>query len=419
MSYVPKYTPGTRDVLLLANHSLTGIYAYDLTDQFFIASDNTLRDGIYRSANQSVGAVFASPYGDFFSFLVFGSAETFDVRADTWDAASVLPALTSPTNGATSDGAVRPSGQTAFDTYAYPGAGTRVAIANGRTSVVLDDFGTGTRQTLSPPGNITNVAWSEDTSVIAITTTTAPYVYAYRFPDLTGINLPTASPPLSGSPCAVAVSPDGRYVAAARYDSVTSTTNLVIYDLTLGSAGIRTGITYAQSVFFSDATALTVGRTASNYTWDYTVGPGGATSYLGANTVFHDVADRVGRIKNSSCGRFVLVVETNRVLVYHRATMTLYREVSLTGLYDADIGTFGHTISNANGLPVRAADGAPIPGVKVSAYRRDTMELCRTAVTDAEGKYIIPVGGVRESFVVFQGKNENEGSVIVDRVVPV
>ena len=419
MSYVPKYTPGTRDVLLLANHTLTGIYAYDLTDQFFIAPDNTLHDGIYRAAGQSVGAVFASPYGDFFSFLVYGSTGTFDVRADTWGAAAVLPALTSPTNGASTYVVAKPSLQAAFDTYAYPGAGSQVAIANGRASVVIDDFDTGTRQTLSPPGNVTNVAWSEDKSVIAITTSTAPYVYAFRFPALTAIDLPTASTPLAGTPCGVAVSPDGRYVAAVRWDSSPSNTTLVLYDLTLGSVATRAGIVSAQSVFFSDATTLTVGRTTTFYTWDYTVGPGGATSYIGANTVFPDVAERVRRIKNSSCGRFVLVVETDRVLVYHRATMTLYRAPSLTGLYDADIGTFGHAISNANGLPVRAADGNPIPGVKVSAYRRDTMELYRTAVTDAEGKYIIPVGAACESFVVFQGKNENEGSVIVDRVVPV
>lgn len=416
MSYTLKYPAGSREILMIGTHSTQGIHAYDLEREVFI--DGISKDGIYREAGNSALAVFASPYSDFFTFLVFGSSDTFNVRSDTWGSAAVLAGLTSSASSGQSASSGYPAPGQRISTVCYPGTGTEVAIAYGGSTCLVDDFKTGARRTLSYSGTVRDVAWSEDGSTLAVVSSVGPYLYVYSLPGLAPVAL--TIPSEFAAPAAVAVSPSGRYVATVVYSISSSAAVLTLFDLSNGTSYVLSGAVSAVGLFFLSDTELCLARSASFYDRCYAIDDPVGLTYIGSNIFFPHVDDRIIRIKNSSCGKYILVVQKQKILVYHRATRVLYRTVTTTlqGYYDADVGMFGHSISNAAGLAVTDPLGAPIPGVKVLAIRRETGELQSSAVTDASGRYSIPLGAAHESSVIFQGVNANEGSVIVDRVIP-
>lgn len=125
--------------------------------------------------------------------------------------------------------------------------------------------------------------------------------------------------------------------------------------------------------------------------------------------------------KFSSDGKYLLLIVAGYVGVYDWATkaqLTNFAAAGGSGLFCADCGPMGHSISNADTTPVADSEGNPIEGVVVTVHHKASGEMCGYATTDVDGRYVAPVPTTAPHTVLFKGPLSNEASVVVDWVIP-
>lgn len=414
MSYVPKYKPGSRDVVLFGEYSLLTAYnnlrVGDLEQKSYFRGDV---EGLYGiSSGSAVLDVFVSPYSDFALSLTQGSTTLHIYDSEAWSRGSLrnFPSIAfgSQTASATDKRKAR---------LAYPGTGTELLINFNGSDVLLYDFSEEIFSTLPAQGvQVNDVAWSGGKNVIALALHNPPYAALYSYPDMQPIALPAAE---TSARHRAAVSPDGRFVVFTAYYSSSSLGSISVLDLQLGTR-TQIGQQYLGEVVFVSDTRFIVARAGTSIPgqicFDYN---SGSNTWDQATLPFSSVARPVGDMKISSCKRYFLLSHNNGANIYRLSDWTLVWEASIGGTcYGADIGTLGHRISNMDGQPVRDSANNPMPGVSVRRYHRESGMLLDSTTTDAAGYYLLPCGGIQENQVVFVGQNQNEGSAIVDRVFP-
>jgi len=421
MSYALKDTPGSRESVLAVgtNSTYFGHREFDLETGTLLTQD---LDGLSSKVSQPAGAAFVSPFGDFGGIIYYNNTVFYAFKASSWSQWTIgNPFSDAYTLAANFDNAGSATGGRA--NVCYPGYGHRAAVSVNRAGFSVVDFSAGTTEVVSIDGlTAIDLAWSGNVIAVSVNSMTSP-LRLYDATTLASIPVPTGMTFLSQTYARVAVSPSGRFVAIASVGTSTTTGRLYIADL-LMDAYFENTIHSISELFFPDDFTLIVNRTSdTSYGWNriYEYTEGTSTWGVGSASPLPLPEARIFRIKNTSCGKYTVVCTVSTAHIYRRSDYSLVRSIGtrLNALLDVDIGPVGHSISNVNGLPVRDPAGNPVPGVTVTTFRRGVPAFNRSEVTDENGRFLIPMGSASPQTVIFEGKELNEGSVLVDRVVPV
>lgn len=418
---MPLYTPGSRDMVMVLTAAVDdAVSMFDLSTGAAAAGINVDGTNINFADSTPPHSIFMNPENDFFilaeqtrTYVWFYPGTTLNGNG------SYYPALT----GA-------PQSWTGFSApfrehkIAYPGSGTKILIPtnnSGGSGINELDVVSKTLSLWGPAATISRVAISEQANRVAVAAQGSPYAFIYDYPSRTPVALPAATTFVGNHVCC-AVSPTGRYVAFAAYNTGSSSTNHVtVYDMQ-SNTKLTTGVPghHPRDMIFSlDGTKLIVAGSSATGIRAYTIGAG---TWAEDVTWIPRRLTSIRFARYSTDRRYFLVGEAsvNQVHVYDSTTWAFVRTLTLSdAVMDADVGTFFRSISNADTTPVVDKDGNPVQGVTVRAYRQSNRALVYSTTTDANGRFTIPVAEAENGyFLVFLGKNANEGSQVVSWVYP-